>query len=65
MITDILIGIIIGVGLERALRVSHLAQKIIKQAKEAKKKEQYRKQKILHDEICIGKECNKLEFHKV
>jgi ribosomal protein S5 len=49
MIYDILIGIIIGIGLERALKVSHAAQKAIKQAKDARRAEAERKKKLLEE----------------
>lgn len=48
-IYDVLIGIIIGIGLERALDISHLIQKAIKKAKEAKKAEAERKKKLLEE----------------
>lgn len=46
MLTDIIIGIIIGIGLERALKVSLFAQKAIKQIKENRKNEIERKKSL-------------------
>ena len=50
MFTDILIGLIIGIGLERATKISYALQKMIKQAKEARKKELARKSALVSSE---------------
>jgi hypothetical protein len=48
-IYDILIGVIIGLGLERALRLTHHLQKMIKEIKERQKAEKLRKEQLVKE----------------
>lgn len=49
MFIDIIIGVIIGIGLERALKISFAAQKAIKQIKENRRKEAERKKALTQE----------------
>jgi hypothetical protein len=61
-IYDIMIGFIIGVGVERALKLSYILQKMIKEAKENKKKQQARKKAEMN--IAYGKKLAETDGSK-